>query len=134
MTIETTLAIIKPDAVRDQHIGDILAIYEKSGLEIVHMKKLHLTEEQAQQFYAVHKDRPFYAGLVEFMVSGPVVVAALKGENAVLHHRDIMGATNPDDASEGTIRQLYGSSIDRNAVHGSDSIENAAIEVAFFFA
>lgn len=134
MAIEQTLSIIKPDAVRDNNIGNILAIFEGAGLKIVEMKKLHLSKEQAQEFYAIHKERPFYNDLVEFMISGPVVVSVLEGDNAVLHHRDVMGATNPQDAAEGTIRQLYGASIDNNAVHGSDSIENAKIEIEFFFA
>lgn len=134
MAIEQTLSIIKPDAVRDNNIGNILAVFEKSGLVVKGMKMLQLTQEQAQEFYAVHKERPFYNSLVEFMISGPVVVSILEGENAVLHHRDVMGATNPEDAAEGTIRQLYGANIDNNAVHGSDSLENAKIECDFFFA
>ncbi|MCP8351881.1 nucleoside-diphosphate kinase [Candidatus Synchoanobacter obligatus] len=134
MAIEQTLSIIKPDAVRDNNIGNILAIFEKSGLVVKGMKMLQLTQEQAQEFYAVHQERPFYNSLVAFMISGPVVVSILEGENAVLHHRDVMGATNPEDAAEGTIRQLYGANIDNNAVHGSDSLENAKIECDFFFA
>ena len=133
MAIEQTLSIIKPDAVSDNNIGNILAIFEGAGFVIKQMKMLSLTKEQAQAFYAVHKERPFYDELVEFMISGPVAVSVLEGENAVLHHRDVMGATNPADASEGTIRQLYGASIDNNAVHGSDSLENAEVEINFFF-
>lgn len=133
MAIEQTLSIIKPDAVRDNNIGNILAIFEGSSLVIKNMKMLSLTQEQAEAFYAIHKDRPFFNDLVQFMISGPVVVSVLEGENAVSHHRDVMGATNPEDAAEGTIRKLYGASIDNNAVHGSDSVENAAVEVAFFF-
>ncbi len=133
MAIEQTLSIIKPDAVKDNNIGNILAIFEGAGLVIKQMKMASLTLEQAQEFYAIHKERPFYNDLVTFMISGPVVVAVLEGDNAVLHHRDLMGATNPEDASEGTIRQLYGASIDNNAVHGSDSQENAQGEVSFFF-
>lgn len=133
MAIEQTLSIIKPDAVRDNNIGNILAIFEGAGFVIKQMKMLSLTKEQAQAFYAVHKERPFYDELVEFMISGPVAVSVLEGDNAVLHHRDVMGATNPADASEGTIRQLYGASIDNNAVHGSDSLENAEVEINFFF-
>ena len=133
MAVEQTLSIIKPDAVRDNNIGNILAIFEGAGLVVKQMKMLSLTEEEAQAFYAVHKERPFYNDLVEFMISGPVVVSVLEGDNAVLHHRDVMGATNPADAAEGTIRQLYGASIDNNAVHGSDSLENAEVEVNFFF-
>lgn len=134
MAIEQTLSIIKPDAVKDNNIGNILAIFEGAGLKVKEMKMLHLTEEQAKAFYAVHKERPFYNSLVEFMISGPVVVSVLEGDNAVLHHRDVMGATNPQDAAEGTVRQKYGASIDFNAVHGSDSLENAKIEIDFFFA
>ena len=133
MAVEQTLSIIKPDAVRDNNIGNILAIFEGAGLEIKYMAMFALTKEEAQEFYAVHKDRPFYNDLVEFMISGPVVVSVLEGENAVMHHRDVMGATNPADAAEGTVRQKYGASIDNNAVHGSDSLENAAIEIDFFF-
>ena len=133
MAIEQTLSIIKPDAVKDNNIGNILAIFEGAGLKIIEMKKLQLTKEQAQEFYAIHKERPFYNDLVDFMISGSVVVSVLEGDNAVLHHRDVMGATNPQDAAEGTIRQLYGASIDNNAVHGSDSLENAQVEINFFF-
>ena len=133
MAIEQTLSIIKPDAVRDQHIGNILSLFEESGLAICGVNMLQLTEEQAKEFYAIHKDRPFFNDLVEFMISGPVVVSVLEGEDAVANHRKIMGATNPEEAEEGTIRKLYGASIDNNAVHGSDSLENAQNEIDFFF-
>lgn len=133
MALEQTLSIIKPDAVRDGNIGNILAIFEASGLKITDIRMTHLSKEEAESFYAIHKERPFFNALVEFMVSGPVVVSCLEGDNAVEHHRNVMGATNPADADEGTIRQLYGASIDNNAVHGSDSLENAAIEIEFFF-
>ncbi|MEC7030266.1 MAG: nucleoside-diphosphate kinase [Pseudomonadota bacterium] len=133
MALEQTLSIIKPDAVGDNNIGNILAIFEGAGLVVKEMKMLSLTKEQAQEFYAIHKERPFYNDLVDFMISGPVVVSVLEGDNAVLHHRDVMGATNPAEAVDGTIRQLYGASIDNNAVHGSDSLENAGIEINFFF-
>ena len=134
MATERTLSIIKPDAVRDGNIGNIIAIYEGAGFNVMNMQMMHLSQEQAQEFYAIHAERPFYNALVEFMISGPVVVLELEGDNAVLAHRDVMGATNPADAAEGTIRQLYGASIDNNAVHGSDSLDNAAIEINFFFA
>ena len=133
MATERTFSIVKPDAVAKNHIGDIYARFEKSGLKIVASKMLHLTQAQAEGFYAVHKERPFFADLVSFMISGPVMVQVLEGENAVLKNREIMGATNPADADAGTIRADFASSIDENAVHGSDSQENAAIEIAFFF-
>lgn len=133
MAIEQTLSIIKPDAVRDNNIGNILAIFEGAGLEIKQARMLSLSQADAEAFYAIHKERPFFNDLVAFMISGPVVVSVLEGENAVLHHRDVMGATNPEDAAEGTIRQLYGASIDNNAVHGSDSLDNAKVEIDFFF-
>ena len=134
MTIELTLSIIKPDAVKKNHIGQILARFEQAGLQPVGMKMLQLSRQQAEQFYAVHAARPFYAGLVEFMSSGPVVVSVLQGKNAILKHREIMGATNPKDAAPGTIRADFAASIDENAVHGSDAADTAAIEIAFFFA
>lgn len=133
MAIEQTLSIIKPDAVSENKIGAILAIYEGAGLEVCQAKMVHLSEEEAKAFYAVHKERPFYGELVEFMTSGPVLVSVLRGENAVAHHRELMGATNPAEATDGTVRKLYGKSIDNNAVHGSDSLENAKIEIDFFF-
>lgn len=133
MAIETTLSIIKPDAVAKNAIGAIYDRFEKAGLKIVAAKKLKLSLEQASEFYAIHKERPFFKDLVAFMSSGPVMVQALRGENAVLKHRDIMGATNPAQAAPGTIRADFAESIDKNAVHGSDATETAAQEVAFFF-
>lgn len=130
---QRTLSIIKPDATERNVTGAINAVFEEKGLRIVAQKRMHLSRLQAGEFYAVHKARPFYNELVDYMVSGPVVVQVLEGENAVLRHRDIMGATNPKDAADGTIRKLFGESIERNAVHGSDSEENAANEIAFFF-
>lgn len=131
--MEKTLSIIKPDAVKKQVIGKILDRFESNGLRIVAMKKIWLSREQAQNFYAVHKDRPFFKDLVEFMISGPVVVSVLEGDNAVLKNRELMGATNPKEAKSGTIRADFAQSIDANAVHGSDSLENAKIEIEFFF-
>lgn len=133
MAIERTLSIIKPDAVGNNHIGDIYARFEKAGLKVVAAKMLHLDDEKAGGFYAEHKERPFYNDLVSFMTSGPVVVSVLEGENAVLAHREIMGATNPKDAAEGTIRRDFASSIDENAVHGSDSLTSAQREISYFF-
>jgi nucleoside-diphosphate kinase len=133
MTTEKTLSIIKPDAVAKSVIGQINARFEKAGLRIVAAKMLHLTQKQAQEFYAVHKERPFFNGLVSFMSSGPVMIQVLEGENAIAKNRQIMGATNPKDAEAGTIRADFADSIDHNAVHGSDSAENAQQEVAFFF-
>ncbi|MCF6201358.1 MAG: nucleoside-diphosphate kinase [Hydrogenimonas sp.] len=132
--MERTLSIIKPDAVSKNVIGKILDRFESNGLRIAAMKKLQLTKEDAGEFYAVHKERPFFGELVEFMTSGPVVVMVLEGENAVAKNRELMGATNPKDAAPGTIRADFAESIDANAVHGSDSLENAEIEIAFFFA
>jgi nucleoside-diphosphate kinase len=134
MAIERTLSIIKPDAVRKNYIGQIMARFETAGLKPVAIKMTQLSREQAEQFYAVHSARPFYNALVEFMISGPVVISVLQGENAVLKHRDIMGATNPKDAAPGTIRADFAASIDENAVHGSDAAETAKEEIAFFFA
>ena len=133
MAIERTLSIVKPDAVAKNHIGDIFARFEKNGLKIVATKMKHLSQADAEGFYAEHKERGFFADLVAFMTSGPVVVSVLEGENAVLAHRDILGATNPKEAAAGTIRADFAESIDANAVHGSDSLENAAIEIAYFF-
>ena len=133
MATEQTLSIIKPDAVGKNHIGEILSLFEKNGLRIVAAKMMHLSQEQAQNFYAVHKERPFFKDLVSFMITGPVLVTVLEGDNAVLKNRDIMGATDPKKAAPGTIRASFASSIDENAVHGSDSAENAKIEIAFFF-
>lgn len=131
--MEQTLSIIKPDSVGKAHIGEIIAIFEQMGLRIAAMKMLHLSVKEAEGFYAVHKSRPFFQELVEFMISGPVVVMVLEGENAVMRNREIMGATNPQEAAPHTIRGKFGESIGINAVHGSDSLENAAIEVAYFF-
>ncbi|MHA7841357.1 MAG: nucleoside-diphosphate kinase [Gammaproteobacteria bacterium] len=134
MTIERTLSIIKPDAVAKHCIGDILSRFEKAGLHIVASKMIHLSQTQAEQFYAVHSERPFYKDLVSFMISGPVMVQVLEGENAILKNRDIMGATNPAEAAPGTIRADFADSIDANAVHGSDAPETAQQEIEFFFA
>lgn len=131
--MEITLSIIKPDAVKRNLIGKINSELESVGLEIIAQKMIHLSKSQAQKFYAVHKDRPFFNELVETMTAGPVVVQALRGENAVLKNREIMGATNPKEAKPETIRAKYALSIGENSVHGSDSAENAKIEVAFFF-
>ncbi|EAH6342475.1 nucleoside-diphosphate kinase [Campylobacter jejuni] len=131
--MEKTLSIIKPDAVKKGVIGKILDRFESNGLRIAAMKKVQLSKEQAENFYAVHKERPFFKDLVEFMISGPVVVSILEGEGAVLKNRDLMGATNPKEAKAGTIRADFAKSIDANAVHGSDSLENAKIEIEFFF-
>jgi len=132
--MQQTLSIIKPDAVKKGVIGKIVDRFESNGLRIAAMKKVQLSTEEAGNFYAVHKERPFFGELVEFMTSGPVVVMVLEGEDAVAKNRDLMGATNPKEAAAGTIRADFAESIDANAVHGSDSLENAAIEVAFFFA
>lgn len=133
MAVERTLSIIKPDAVAKNHIGDILARFEKAGLKVVASRMTHLTEKEAGGFYAVHAARPFFKDLVSFMTSGPVLISVLEGENAVSAHRDIMGATDPKKAAPGTIRADFAESIDENAVHGSDSLENAANEIAYFF-
>lgn len=133
MTIEKTFSIVKPDAVQKNLIGKIFAHIEGAGLKIIGTRMVHLSEDQAKEFYAVHKERPFYNDLVKYMTSGPVVVSCLEGENAVAKYREIMGATNPAEAAEGTIRKLYAESIEANAVHGSDSLENAKKEIAFFF-
>jgi nucleoside-diphosphate kinase len=133
VAVERTLSIIKPDAVSKNHVGDILSRFEKSGLIIVATRMKHLTTKQAEGFYAVHKERPFFKDLVSFMTSGPVVVSVLEGENAVQKHRDIMGATDPKKAAKGTIRADFATTIDENAVHGSDSLDNAKVEIAFFF-
>jgi len=133
MTIQQTLSIIKPDATKRNLIGSIVSKLEISGLKIIAQKKIQLTELQAKQFYKVHEERPFYNDLVKFMISGPVVVQVLEGENAVAKNREVMGATNPDDAEEGTIRKEFAESLEANSVHGSDSIENASHEISFFF-
>ncbi|MBZ7986777.1 nucleoside-diphosphate kinase [Campylobacter canadensis] len=131
--MQRTLSIIKPDAVKKNVIGEILSRFEKNGLKIVAMKYLHLSKDDAARFYIVHKDRPFYGELTDFMSSGPVVVSVLEGEDAVAKNRKLMGATNPKEAEKGTIRADFADSIDANAVHGSDSLENAKIEIDFFF-
>ncbi len=133
MAIEQTISIIKPDAVAKNAIGAIYSTFEEAGLSIVAAKMMHLTQDQAGAFYAVHKERPFYADLVSFMTSGPVMVQVLEGENAIARNREVMGATNPAEAAEGTIRARFAESIDQNAVHGSDAPETAAEEIAFFF-
>ena len=133
MAIERTLSIIKPDAVGGNHIGEIYDRFEKNGLKVVGAKMLHLDDEKAGGFYAEHKERPFYNDLKSFMTSGPVLVSVLEGENAIAKHREIMGATNPAEAADGTIRKDFASSIDENAVHGSDSAESAKREIAYFF-
>ena len=133
MAVTRTFSIIKPDATRRNLTGAVTKMLEDAGLRVVASKRIHMTREQAEGFYAVHKERPFYGELVEFMISGPVVVQVLEGEDAVKRNRDVMGATNPADADEGTIRKAYAESIEANSVHGSDSEENAKTEIAFFF-
>lgn len=133
MAKERTCSIIKPDAVAKNVIGEIYSRFEKAGLQIVAAKMLHLTKEQAEGFYEVHKERPFYNDLVSFMTSGPVFVQVLEGEGAIKKNRDVMGATNPAEAAAGTIRADFADSIDANAVHGSDAPETAAVEIAYFF-
>ena len=133
MAIENTLSIIKPDATDRNLTGAINSKLEKAGLKIIAQKRLKLSREMAQKFYEVHKDRPFYNDLVDFMISGPVVVQVLSGENAVMLNREVMGATNPSEAKEGTIRKEFALSIEANSVHGSDSLENAKNEISFFF-
>ena len=133
MPIERTLSIIKPDATRRNLTGRIIAKFEEAGLRVVAQKRMQLSRQDAERFYEVHKERPFYSSLCEFMTSGPVVVQVLEGENAVQRNRDILGATNPANAAEGTIRKEFAESIEANSVHGSDSPENAQAEIAFFF-
>ena len=133
MAIENTLSIIKPDATKRNLTGAINAKLEQAGLKIIAQKRLQLSKQTAQKFYEIHKDRPFYNDLVDFMISGPVVVQVLAGENAVMLNREVMGATNPSDAKEGTIRKEFAVSIEANSVHGSDSLENAKNEISFFF-
>ncbi|MFT6332008.1 MAG: nucleoside-diphosphate kinase [Lentimonas sp.] len=134
MTIQYTFSILKPDATKRNLTGKINSYFESVGLEIVASKRIKMTKQIAETFYGVHKERPFFNDLVAFMTSGPVVVQVLKGEDAVLKNREIMGATNPKDAIEGTIRKDFAESIEANSVHGSDSLENAQIEIAYFFA
>ena len=131
--MEQTLSIIKPDAVAKNVIGEIYTRFEKANLKIVKAMMVHLTKDEAEGFYAVHKERPFFNDLVKFMTSGPVMIQALEGDNAVLKNRELMGATNPKEADAGTIRADFADSIDANAVHGSDSLENAKIEIEYFF-
>ncbi|NBJ09920.1 nucleoside-diphosphate kinase [Microvirga arsenatis] len=133
MAIERTFSIIKPDATQRNLTGAINAVIEQAGLRIVAQKRILMSRREAETFYAVHKERPFFGELVDFMISAPVVVQVLEGENAVARYREIMGATNPESAAEGTIRKLYAKSIGENSVHGSDSLENAKIEIAQFF-
>jgi len=133
MALERTISIIKPDAVAKNVIGQIYSRFEGAGLKVVAAKMKQLSRQEAEGFYAVHRERPFFNALVEFMVSGPVMIQVLEGENAVAKNRELMGATNPKDAAAGTIRADFADSIDANAVHGSDSLENAAIEIAYFF-
>ena len=133
MAIQRTLSIIKPDAVKKNVIGQIYARFEQAGLKIVASKMAHLSKNEAEQFYAVHKERPFFKDLVSFMISGPVMIQVLEGENAIARNRELMGATDPKKADKGTIRADFADSIDANAVHGSDAPETAAVEVAFFF-
>ena len=133
MTIERTFSILKPDATRRNLTGAINAVIEKAGLKIIAQKRIHMSKAQAETFYGVHSERAFFNDLVDFMISGPVVVQVLEGENAVAAHRDIMGATNPENAEAGTIRKEFAESIEANSVHGSDSLENAATEMAYFF-
>ena len=133
MAVERTLSIIKPDAVAKNVIGQIYARFEQAGLRIVAARMTHLSRQQAEGFYAVHKERPFFGELVAFMISGPVMIQALEGDNAIQKNRDLMGATDPKKAAKGTIRADFADSIDANAVHGSDSAQNAAVEVAYFF-
>ena len=133
MALERTFSIIKPDATRRNLTGKIIAKFEEAGLRVVASKRIHMTRAQAEGFYAVHKDRPFFGELVEFMISEPVVVQVLEGENAILKNREVMGATNPEKAAPGTIRKEFALNMGENSVHGSDSPENAAIEIKFFF-
>ena len=133
MAVTRTFSIIKPDATRRNLTGAVTKMLEDAGLRVVASKRIHLSEDQAKKFYEVHAERPFYGELVDFMTSGPVVVQVLEGEDAVKRNRDVMGATNPADAADGTIRKTYAESIEANSVHGSDSDENAATEIAFFF-
>ena len=134
MALERTLSIVKPDAVAKNVIGEIYSRFEKAGLKIVAARMKQLSKQEAEGFYAVHRERPFFNALVEFMISGPVMIQVLEGDNAIAKNRELMGATNPKEADAGTIRADFADSIDANAAHGSDSVENAAVEVAYFFA
>ncbi|WP_353256405.1 nucleoside-diphosphate kinase [Hyphomonas sp.] len=133
MAVQRTFSIIKPDATERNLTGAINAVIEKAGLRVIGQRRIHMTRTQAERFYGVHRERPFFGELVDFMVSGPVVVQVLEGEDAVTKYRDVMGATNPAQAADGTIRKLFAKSIGENSVHGSDSAENAALEIAQFF-
>ncbi|MGH8032909.1 MAG: nucleoside-diphosphate kinase [Luteimonas sp.] len=133
MALERTLSIIKPDAVAKNVVGEIYSRFEKAGLKVVAAKMKHLSRKEAEGFYAVHRERPFFSALVEFMSSGPVMIQALEGDNAIASNRELMGATNPKDAAAGTIRADFADSIDTNAVHGSDAADTAAVEIAYFF-
>lgn len=133
MSIERTLSMIKPDAVKNNHVGEIYHRFERNGLTVIAAKMMHLSTEQAGEFYAVHKERPFYGELVEFMSSGPIMVQVLEGPSAISQYRDLMGATNPDEAAPGTIRAEFADSVGENAVHGSDAAETAQEEINFFF-
>ena len=133
MTIERTFSMIKPDATERNLVGSITAMIENSGLKVIASRRTKMTPEKAAEFYGVHSERPFFQSLCDFMCSGPIIVQVLEGENAVKKNREIMGATNPDDAEEGTIRKVHAVSLEKNSVHGSDSVENAAIEIAHFF-
>lgn len=131
--VQRTLSIVKPDAVANNAIGGVLSVIEKGGLKIIASKMIHMTRAQAERFYAVHKERPFFGDLTKFMSEGPVVVSVLEGANAIERYRELLGATNPEKAAPGTVRQLYGTNVERNAAHGSDAPETAAVEIAFFF-
>ncbi len=133
MAIERTFSILKPDALQSHSVGKILAKFEESGLKPIAMKMMQLTQTEAEGFYAVHRERPFFKSLVSYMTSGPVILQVLEGENAVAKNREVMGATNPANAAEGTIRKLFAKSIEANSVHGSDSTDNAKMEIAYFF-
>ena len=133
MAIERTLSIIKPDAVAKNVIGQIYSRFESAGLKVIAARMIHLSRAEAEGFYAVHRERPFFKDLVDFMISGPVIAQVLEGENAILKHRDLMGATDPKKAEKGTIRADFADSIDANAVHGSDAVETATVEIAYFF-
>jgi nucleoside-diphosphate kinase len=131
--IQRTLSIVKPDAVAKNAIGGVLGLVEKAGLKVIAAKMIHMSRSQAEGFYAVHRERPFFNDLTTFMSEGPVLVSVLEGENAIERYRDVLGATNPDKAAPGTVRKLYGTNIERNAAHGSDAPETAAVEIAYFF-
>jgi nucleoside-diphosphate kinase len=133
MQLEKTLSIIKPDAVKKNVLGEIITRFENAGLTLIAVKMMHLSKQQAERFYAVHKERPFFDDLVKFMISGPVLIQVLEGENAITKNRQLMGATNPKEADKGTIRADFAESIEANAVHGSDSKENAKLEISYFF-